>query len=184
MSDNLFFDRKQLKYCGERVIIGKTVRIRFPELVELHDDTIIDDFTFISTGLILNQHSTIEAGSVIMGGRLQKVTIGAYSCVSSNSTLICGSHDFRTGLHIVHNQEVPQGLIHGNIVINQHVILGTKSTVLPKVTVGEGARIGAHSLVNRDLDPWKLYAGTPCRELGDIDELTIKKYLADFLAKP
>ena len=54
MSDNLFFDRKQLKYCGERVIIGKTVRIRFPELVELHDDTIIDDFTFISTGLILN----------------------------------------------------------------------------------------------------------------------------------
>ena len=88
MQQNLFFDVSKLKYLGENVIIGKSVRIRYPELVELHDNTIIDDFTFISTGLILNEHSAIEAGSVIMGGQNHRVTVGAYSCICSNSSFI------------------------------------------------------------------------------------------------
>ena len=43
MSDNIFFDRSKLKYCGENVIIGKTVRIRKPEECIIGDGTIIDD---------------------------------------------------------------------------------------------------------------------------------------------
>ena len=33
--ENLFFDLSKLKSCGANVIIGKTVRIRYPELVEI-----------------------------------------------------------------------------------------------------------------------------------------------------
>ena len=51
MSENIFFDLAKLKRCGRNVIIGKTVRIRYPELVEIGDDVIIDDFTYISTAL-------------------------------------------------------------------------------------------------------------------------------------
>ena len=110
MNDNLFFDPTQLKYLGKNVIIGKTVRIRFPELVELHDNSIIDDFTYISTGLVLGQHSTIEAGSVIMGGPSNQVNIGNYSCISSGTTIMCGTHDFETGLHINHNNDTHKEL--------------------------------------------------------------------------
>ena len=46
---NIFFDLKKLKHIGKNVIIGKTVRIRRPELVEIGDNTIIDDFCYIST---------------------------------------------------------------------------------------------------------------------------------------
>lgn len=181
MSENIFFDTSKLKYRGNNVIIGKTVRIRFPELVELHDNTIIDDFTFISTGLVLNEHSAIEAGSVIMGGRVNTVTVGSYSCICSNSTLMCGTHDFKTGLHLVHyNGIVEQGLVWDDIVIGDHVILGTKSTVLPGCNIGTGSRIGAHSLVNKQLDEWTLYGGTPCKEIGKVDKNTVLKYLADF----
>ena len=42
--DNIFFDTNLLKRCGEYVIIGKTVRIRYPELVENDDNVLIDDF--------------------------------------------------------------------------------------------------------------------------------------------
>jgi galactoside O-acetyltransferase len=149
--------------------------------VELHDNTIIDDFTFISTGLILNEHSAIEAGSVIMGGRMNTVTVGAYSCICSNSTLMCGTHDFRTGLHLVHQSGiVEQGLHWDDIAIGEHVILGTKSTVLPGCNIATGARIGAHSLVNRSLDAWTLYGGTPCKQLGKVDQAQVLKYLEDF----
>ena len=41
--DNIFFDKKLLKKCGDNVIIGKTVRIRYPHLVETGDNVIIDD---------------------------------------------------------------------------------------------------------------------------------------------
>jgi hypothetical protein len=68
-------DKKKLKYCGENVIIGNSVRIRYPELVELHDNSIIDDFVYISTGLILGPHCGIEPGCVIMGGQNQKIIL-------------------------------------------------------------------------------------------------------------
>ena len=48
MMKNIFFDESKLKR-GSNVIIGKTVRIRYPELVEIGDNVIIDDFTYIST---------------------------------------------------------------------------------------------------------------------------------------
>jgi acetyltransferase-like isoleucine patch superfamily enzyme len=180
VSENLFFDVNKLKYLGKNVIIGRTVRIRYPDLVELHDNTVIDDFTFISTGLILHEHSAIEAGSVIMGGKNNLVTVGAYSCICSNSTVMCGTHDFQTGLHLVHHNHVPQGLKWADVTIGEHVILGTKSTILPGAEIGHGARIGAHSLVNRDLDPWTLYGGTPVKELGKVDRDQVLKYLEEF----
>lgn len=37
MSNNIFFDLSELKYCGKNVIIGKTVRIRYPHLVSIGD---------------------------------------------------------------------------------------------------------------------------------------------------
>lgn len=181
MSENIFFDTSRLKYRGENVIIGKTARIRFPELVELHDNTIVDDFTFISTGLILNEHSAIESGCVLMGGRVNTITVGPYSCICSNSTLMCGTHDFKTGLHLCHhNGIVEQGLVWDDITIGSHVILGTKSTILPGCNIEEGARIGAHSLVNKPLSSWTLYGGTPCKEIGKVDRDTVFKYLNDF----
>ena len=180
MSENIFFDTSKLKYRGENVIIGKTVRIRYPELVELHNNTIIDDFAFISTGLILKEHSAIEAGVKITGGRNNQVVIGAYTGVGSDTTFLCGTHNFRSSLHLVHHNHVPQGLEWADIIIDDHVILGSKTTVLPGVEIGIGARIGAHSLVNRDLDPWTLYAGTPVKELGKVDRDQVLKYLEDF----
>ena len=53
------------------------------------------------------------------------------------------------------------------VVISRHVIIGTGSTVLPGVTVGEGAAIGAMSLVNSDIESWKICAGIPAKRIKD-----------------
>ena len=49
MQENIFFDLTRLKSIGHHVIIGKTVRIRYPELVEIGDNVIIDDFNGAET---------------------------------------------------------------------------------------------------------------------------------------
>jgi len=53
----------------------------------------------------------------------------------------------------------------GKILIGRHSIVGENSVVLPNVTFGEGACLGALSFAKDDLDPWTLYAGIPARAI-------------------
>jgi acetyltransferase-like isoleucine patch superfamily enzyme len=46
------------------------------------------------------------------------------------------------------------------------VYIGAKSVIMP-VTIGEGAVIGAGSFVNKDLDPWGIYVGSPAKKIGE-----------------
>jgi acetyltransferase-like isoleucine patch superfamily enzyme len=41
------------------------------------------------------------------------------------------------------------------------------SVVMPGVTVGEGAVVGACSFVNRDVAPYKIAAGVPARVIKE-----------------
>ena len=43
--------------------------------------------------------------------------------------------------------------------------IGLGGTILKGVTLGEGAVIGARSVVTRDVKPWHVAAGNPCREI-------------------
>ena len=51
----------------------------------------------------------------------------------------------------------------GDIVIGNDVWLGYKCTILPGVTIGDGAIIAAHSVVSRDVSPYCIAAGNPAR---------------------
>jgi acetyltransferase-like isoleucine patch superfamily enzyme len=58
----------------------------------------------------------------------------------------------------------------GPVVIGNDVTVGTKSTVLPGVVVGDGAVISAMSLVNKDVPPYTVVGGVPIRVLGTVPE--------------
>ena len=68
MKDNIFFKKSDLKHCGKNVIIGKTVRIRHPELVEIGDNCIIDDFTIISGKVELGNYVHIGSSCSLQAG--------------------------------------------------------------------------------------------------------------------
>ena len=51
----------------------------------------------------------------------------------------------------------------GMIDIGNSVSAGTRVTIMPGVTVGDGVSIGAHSFINANCEPWSIYAGTPAR---------------------
>ena len=57
---------------------------------------------------------------------------------------------------------------YGPIVIENDAWLGIGVVVLPNVTIGEGAVVGANSVVTRDVKPYTIVAGLPARPIGEI----------------
>ncbi len=166
--ENIFFDPDELLHCGDQVILGKTVRIRKPERVSIGDHTIIDDFTYISCGLTVGHYTHIGALAALIGGKAH-ITIGDFVNIAPGSRLICASHDFSqgglTGPAIPPEYASPA--VEDNIKLDDHVLLGANTTVLPGVHVPEGVATGAATLLTAktELEPWYLYVGIPARRI-------------------
>lgn len=52
---------------------------------------------------------------------------------------------------------------YGEIHLCKNCAIGTKSLVMSGVTVGEGAIVGAYSLVTKDVPAWSLAVGSPAK---------------------
>lgn len=55
------------------------------------------------------------------------------------------------------------------IVIGRNVWLGDGVVVMPDVTIGEGAVIGANSIVSRDIPPFTISVGAPAKPFKEYD---------------
>jgi acetyltransferase-like isoleucine patch superfamily enzyme len=56
------------------------------------------------------------------------------------------------------------------IIIQDKVWLGFETVVFKGVTIGEGAVVGARSVVTHDVPPWTVVAGSPARFVAEIPE--------------
>lgn len=67
------------------------------------------------------------------------------------------------------------------VVLEKHVIIGSGSCILPGVTIETGTAVGSMSLVNRNLESWKICIGVPCRPMKDRkkDLLQLEKELLE-----
>ena len=57
------------------------------------------------------------------------------------------------------------GVTQGKVEIRKHVIIGSGSIILPRITIGEGSSVGALSLVTKSIDEWGVYFGIPVKKL-------------------
>jgi acetyltransferase-like isoleucine patch superfamily enzyme len=168
MGGNIFFDISKLKYCGENVTIGKTVRIRKPEEVSIGDGSIIDDFTYISCGMRVGKNCHI-ASNVSISGSKGHFTIGDYSTISNHTSIHCASSDYKNiSLDL---PSVPKNLQYGgdigDINIGKFVTIGSHSCILPSVNLPDGFACGAYTLIkNIKYIPYTLYAGIPAKEIS------------------
>ena len=169
-SNNIFFDLSRLKYVGKNVIIGKTVRIRQPEKVSIGDNTIIDDFTYISCAAEIGKNCHIASNVSISGGK-GTLVMGDYSTISNGCSVHCASSDYRMcSLDLPSVPEEHQfGGEVGDISIGDYVTIGAHSCILPFAIIPEGVAVGAYTMVKgaNKLLPYHLYVGHSCRDLGE-----------------
>ena len=53
----------------------------------------------------------------------------------------------------------------GDTIIGNDVWIGNNATFMPGVKIGDGAVIGAHSLVTKDVEPYTTVGGNPAKEI-------------------
>lgn len=80
------------------------------------------------------------------------VHVGEYSYVAFDAAIL--THDLTRGLRL-HTR------------IGKNCFVGARSIVLPGVQVGDGAIIGAGSVVVRDVPPYCIVAGNPAKVLRE-----------------
>jgi putative colanic acid biosynthesis acetyltransferase WcaF len=85
---------------------------------------------------------------------LGEIEIGARATVAQEVYLSAGSHDFD-------HPNMP--LVAGKIRIGEDAFIGARAFVLPGVTIGARAIVGAGSVVTKDVPENVIAAGNPCR---------------------
>ena len=63
----------------------------------------------------------------------------------------------------------------GPVEIGSEVMIGANSTILPGVTIGDGAIVSAGTLVHKDVLPGTFVGGNPMRVIYTKEELTQRR---------
>lgn len=104
-----------------------------------------------------------------------RIDIGDNVLIASNVQMYTSTHSVLPEERMVggwdRTMEIPFFTVCARpIQINNGVWIGGGAIILPGVTIGENAVIGAGSVVNRDIPPNTVAAGNPCRVIRRINE--------------
>lgn len=123
----------------------------------------VDPSAFFSDArLISGQLKTLRVGEHSFIGRAElavhaPLMIGRCVCINDGAKLLTATHDV---------SDPGWATVARPIVIEDHVWIATNAIILPGVTLGRGAVVGAGAVVSKDVPPLGIVAGNPARLLG------------------
>ena len=91
---------------------------------------------------------------------LGKIEILEGATVAQEAYLCTGTHDFN---------DPSMQLMTQRISIEKDAFIGVRAMILPGVSIGKNAVIGAMSVVTKDVGPQEVVAGNPARKIGIIN---------------
>ena len=141
----------------KNIKLGKNVKISpFTNIYgcELKDNVFIGPFVEVQKNVTIGENSRVQSHSFICEG----VDIGKNVFIGHNVNTI------NDNLPKVNNEN----WVVEKIVIRDNVSIGTGSTIMGKVTIGENSIIGANSLVTTDIPYNEVWVGSPAKFLRKI----------------
>ncbi|MCQ6527434.1 acyltransferase [Bacillus mycoides] len=91
----------------------------------------------------------------------EKITVGDNSIIGYNTTLL--AHEY-----LIREYRL------GEIVIGNEVMIGANTTILPGVTIGDGAIVSAGTLVHKDVPGGAFVGGNPMRIIYTKEEMATR----------
>ncbi|WP_051640246.1 DapH/DapD/GlmU-related protein [Cellulomonas sp. URHE0023] len=111
---------------------------------------------FGPAGVVVGRRS-IVGNDAFLDGR-KGLTIGADVNIGGHVHIYTMEHD---------PHDAGFAATGGPVVIGDHAYVATRSTILPGVTIGEGAVVAAGAVVTKDVAPFTIVGGVPARVIGE-----------------
>lgn len=149
-------------------VIYEPVVILKPEMIEWGDGCRVDSFTKLEAGEGCTFgrwcHIASFAHLGIGGGRL---ILGDGVAISSGVRVVTGSNT-QDGLFMSAAAPKEEQVVKKSLVtIKIGAFIGSNAVILPGVTVGEYAIVGAGAVVTKDVPNAEIWAGVPARKIGE-----------------
>ncbi len=133
-------------------------------------------FCYRLEGFKIGHGSAIHMGAVFYNIKNIKVgsdtIIGENAVLDGRDTLSIGSHvDIASEVMIYnaqHDLSDPSfKAVNAPVVIEDYVFIGPRAIILPGVSVGKGAVIGAGAIVTKDVPEFMIVGGVPAKVIGE-----------------
>lgn len=151
------------KSVGKNVKISRKASIYSPQNISIGDNVRIDDFCILSGNITIGSHIHISAYVALYGA--MGIVMEDYSGISPKSVVYSAMDDF-SGDYLIGpiHREGTTNVTGGVVRICKYSQIGSSTVVFPNLTIGEGAVIGACSLVNRGIEEWSINYGIPAKK--------------------
>ena len=123
------------------------------------------------SNLIMEEKTNIDAGAVIMNTRA-KFIMKKYSGAAFGLTVITGGHLYPPGIfhkQVTNEMKDKMDINHEedlDIVVEEDVWIGARSTLLRGTHLGRGCIVGAGSVVRGSVPPYAIVLGNPAKVIG------------------
>jgi acetyltransferase-like isoleucine patch superfamily enzyme len=167
---------------NDDVKLGNNVKIFHPNLVNLYG-CIIDDETKIGTFVEIQKNAIV--------GALCKVSSHTFICegvVLEDEVFIGHGVMFTNDLYprATNEDSSLQTEADWSVIetrVKRRASIGSNATILPGVTIGENAIVGAGAVVTHDVPDYAIVVGVPARIVGDVrDRAQQRKFAVDKIA--
>jgi acetyltransferase-like isoleucine patch superfamily enzyme len=150
---------------------GSNILIPKPSYFVLGDHCYVGRYVEICPGgrITIGTDTSIQDRCILLGN----IAIGRHCLFGPNVMVSSGHHNF--GIHpawlirdqdrLVSRDSHLSDLRNEPVVIEDDCWLGINTVVMPGVTIGKGAVVGANAVVVRDVDPYTVVGGIPARTI-------------------
>lgn len=170
---------------GENSRIGAFTFVRARDGIKLGRRVRIQSFVAVDTGYLEIGHDSTVMEQVVVGGMLtrrsrlvvgRRVKVFPYSFLNPTEPITIEDDVGVGGANYLFTHGTWQNMLDGYpvgfgpITLKRGVWLPWRVFILPNVTVGEYATIGAGSVINRDIPAHSLAVGSPAKPIRKAEE--------------
>lgn len=155
--------RLRMAAAGPYLFVGSRARLVNPQRMHFGNSIVLQQDTLVECdpagGVRLGNEVHVSRGCVIACGK-SELWIGDHTIIGEYTSIRNSNHGTRRDQLIRAQPEDCRP-----IRIGRDVWIGRGCAVLPGVSIGDGAVVGANSVVTHDVEPYGVVAGAPARLL-------------------
>lgn len=170
-----FYWQHQFKHMGKNVLLDIGLVISGPENISIAEYTWIDSYCRLD-GILgeisIGKRVHVAQGCILGGGG--GLVIEDYAGIAAGAKIYSHSEAPRDGKRMS-GPMIPErykAFVSAPVRIKRDAFIGANALVLPGVTVGEGAVVGANSLVTKDIPDYAVAIGVPAKVIGKRTRVT------------